>query len=121
MDECKPLARGYVAIAPDTFEGKSTKWIPRAITLVTDTILAAEWGAAPLSSALRWAAANPAVDPSRVAGVGFCYGGGAVLRLAAAAAAAEDESGVLPALKAVAVFYGKPLGRAVQVNSINPC
>ena len=55
IDLCDELAaRGYVAIAPDTFEGKSTQWIPRAITLVADTILAAEWGAAPLMSALRW-------------------------------------------------------------------
>ena len=67
---------------------------------------------------MRWAAANPAVDPSRVAAVGFCYGGGAALRLAAAAAAAEDESGVLPALRAVAVFYGKPLGPSPELAAL---
>ena len=46
------------------------------------------------------------VDPNRIAVAGFCYGGGAAIRLAVAAAADADVE--TPPLKAVAVFYGKP-------------
>lgn len=135
---CDELASmGYVAIAPDTFGGKSTAWVPRAVKLFAG----AGWGAAPLSSALRWATTPPSpkkekrsddevkspyedndheekvkeeeeeeasealrcvIDPNRIAVAGFCYGGGAAIRLAVAVADTEHP------LKAAAVFYGKP-------------
>ena len=54
------------------------------------------------------------VDPNRVAVAGFCYGGGAAIRLAAAAADANTET---PPLKAVAVFYGKPPPSAADADA----
>ena len=100
IDLCDALAaEGYVAVAPDTFEGASTGWVPRAISLVAKAGLARGWGAAPLASTIEWTASMNPVDPKRVAIVGFCYGGAAAVR---AAAARPD------AARACGVFYGKP-------------
>ena len=100
IDLCDALAaEGYVAVAPDTFEGASTGWVPRAISLVAKAGLARGWGAAPLASTIEWTASMNPVDPKRVAIVGFCYGGAAAVR---AAAARPD------AVRACGVFYGKP-------------
>lgn len=111
IDLCDELARlGYVAVAPDTFDGASTGWVPRAIKLVAGAALlpGATWGVPQLMSVVRWTAAEGArnfrVDARRVAVAGFCYGGGAALRLATAVA----ESDAAEPLKAVTVFYGKP-------------
>ena len=50
IDLCDALAaEGYVAVAPDTFEGASTGWVPRAISLVAKAGLAGKDGAPPLS------------------------------------------------------------------------
>ena len=100
VDLCDALAaEGYVAVAPDTFEGASTGWVPRAVSLVAKAGLARGWGAAPLASTIEWTAGMSPVDPNRVAIVGFCYGGAAAVR---AAAARPD------AVRACGVFYGKP-------------
>ena len=100
IDLCDALAaEGYVAVAPDTFEGASAGWVPRAISLVAKAGLARGWGAAPLASTIEWTASMNPVDPKRVAIVGFCYGGAAAVR---AAAARPD------AVRACGVFYGKP-------------
>jgi carboxymethylenebutenolidase len=68
---------GYLAVAPDTFRGSTTNWIPRAIYQVITTD--SEQVNADLHSVFTWLEAQPDVDPDRIAVLGFCYGGRASL------------------------------------------
>ncbi len=64
---------GYLVIAPDTFRGATTPWIPRAIYLATSadqTLINAD-----LDSVHTWLASQPDADMGRVGIFGFCYGG----------------------------------------------
>lgn len=64
---------GYLVIAPDTFRGSTTAWIPRAIYQVIST--KPEAVNADLDSVYAWLESRPDVDSDRIAIVGFCYGG----------------------------------------------
>jgi carboxymethylenebutenolidase len=66
-------AEGYVVVAPDTFRGNSTGWLPRAI-FQTATSDAAQVNA-DLDTVFAWLAAQPQVQAERIAVMGFCYGG----------------------------------------------
>ena len=92
-DECN-----CVCIAPDTFRGVSTTFIPRAIWLALTT--PQERVNADITDIIDWAGtAVENVDTSRVAVAGFCYGGGKALRYCAKQRV--DAAAV--------VFYGSPL------------
>ena len=64
---------GYLVVAPDTFRGSTTTWIPRAIYQVLSS--RPEKVNADLDSVYAWLEALPDVDPGRIAIAGFCYGG----------------------------------------------
>jgi carboxymethylenebutenolidase len=64
---------GYLVIAPDTFRGSTTSWIPRAIYQVIST--RPENVNADLDSVYAWLESQPDVDADRIAIAGFCYGG----------------------------------------------
>lgn len=64
---------GYLVVAPDTFRGSTTSWIPRAIYQVIST--QPEDANADLDSVYAWLESQPDVDPGRIAIAGFCYGG----------------------------------------------
>lgn len=64
---------GYVVIAPDTFRGNSTNWIPRAIYQVSST--PPEQVNSDLDAVFAWLAVQPDVLADRIAVMGFCYGG----------------------------------------------
>lgn len=64
---------GYLVIAPDTFRGETTSWIPRAIYLVSTTDQADV--NADLDSVYAWLKTQPNVDSNRIGIAGFCYGG----------------------------------------------
>lgn len=64
---------GYFVVAPDTFRGSTTGWIPRAIYQVIST--RPENVNADLDSVYAWLESQPDVDTNRVATAGFCYGG----------------------------------------------
>jgi len=88
--------QGYLVIAPDTFRGSTTAWIPRAIYQVITT--RPEQVNQDLDAVFAWAAAQPEADPARVGVLGFCYGGRASLVY----------SLHNPRLAATVVFYGSP-------------
>ncbi len=87
---------GYLVIAPDTFRGVSTAWIPRAIYQVATT--KPENVTTDLDSVYRWLEAQPDVDVQRIAILGFCYGGRTSLAY----------SLHNPKLVATVIFYGAP-------------
>jgi carboxymethylenebutenolidase len=91
---------GYVALAPDllaplggTESFATTDEVTEALRTRTPDELLAD-----LRTALAGLAAHPLVDPSRLAVVGFCFGGGLAWRLLAA-----DDT-----LAAGVPFYGPP-------------
>lgn len=87
-------AEGYLVVAPDTFRGGSTGWIPRAIFQTVTT--PPEQVNADLDAVYAWLAAQPDVDPQRIAIMGFCYGGRTSLLY----------SVHNPGVAATAIFYG---------------
>lgn len=91
------LAReGYLVIAPDTFRGSTTAWIPRAIYQVVTT--KPENVNADLDSVYAWMESQPDVDTDRIAIAGFCYGG----RTSLAYSLHNNR------LAATVIFYGSP-------------
>ncbi|NWG33741.1 MAG: dienelactone hydrolase family protein [Chloroflexi bacterium] len=64
---------GYLVVAPDTFRGSTTAWIPRAIYQV---ITARQENInADLDSVYAWLETQPDTAINRIAIAGFCYGG----------------------------------------------
>ena len=87
---------GYLVIAPDTFRGSTTTWIPRAIYQVIST--PPERVNQDLDAVFMWLAARPDVAVEKVGVMGFCYGGRASL----------SYSLHNPHIAATVVFYGSP-------------
>jgi len=87
-------ADGYLVVAPDTFRGASTTWIPRAIYQVTTTPL--EQVQADLDAVFAWLTARPDVLADQIAVIGFCYGGRMSLLYTLHN----------PAIAATGIFYG---------------
>lgn len=87
---------GFLVVAPDTFRGSTTAWIPRAIYQVITT--QPEQVNQDLDSVYAWIESQPQADAQRVAVAGFCYGGRASL----------NYSLHNPGLAATVIFYGSP-------------
>jgi carboxymethylenebutenolidase len=85
---------GYLVVAPDTFRGKTTSWLPSAIWNVIST--PKENINADLDAVFDWLSSQPNVDPTRIMVMGFCYGGGASLLY----------SLHNPEIAATGIFYG---------------
>lgn len=88
---------GYLVVAPDTFRGSTTAWIPRAIyqTITTPP----ERINQDLDSVYAWLQNQPDAVPDRIGVAGFCYGGRASL----------GYSLHNPGIAATVVFYGSPV------------
>jgi carboxymethylenebutenolidase len=69
--------QGYLVVAPDTFRGSTTAWIPRAIYQVIAT--KQEDVNADLDSVYAWLESQSEVAQAQVGVAGFCYGGRASL------------------------------------------
>jgi len=97
---------GYVVVAPDTFRGHTTNWLPTAIwqTLRTPQ----ERVDADLDAVFAWLRTQPSVAPSRIMVMGFCYGGRAALHYSLH----NNE------LAATGVFYGTPLTDAERLAAL---
>ncbi len=88
---------GYFVIAPDTFRGSTTSWIPRAIYQVITN--SPEQVNTDLDSVFAWLETQPEVDSGRIGIAGFCYGGRASLLYSL------HNNGIA----ATVVFYGSPV------------
>jgi carboxymethylenebutenolidase len=98
---------GYVVVAPDTFRGSSTGWIPRAIYQVIttpETQINQD-----LQAVYEWAIAQPEAQADRVAVMGFCYGGRASL----------NYSLINPHLAATVIFYGSPVTDTTRLAALS--
>ncbi len=87
---------GYLVVAPDTFRGSTTSWIPRAIYQVITN--KPEQVNQDLDAVYAWIEDQPEVARDRIGIVGFCYGGRAALTYSLN----NDR------LAATVVFYGSP-------------
>ena len=73
-------AEGYVVLAPDVYRNQTTRWIPRAIWLVTQTDQ--DQVGADVDAGFEYLANMNNVDAERIGSTGFCFGGRQSLELA---------------------------------------
>jgi carboxymethylenebutenolidase len=99
VEKAQALADGLgcVVIAPDTFRGVSTSFIPRAIWLALTT--PQKRVNSDLDDVVRWAAQQEYADTRKLAVMGFCYGGGKAIRYTTQARPNA----------ATVIFYGSPV------------
>lgn len=101
---------GYVSFVPDLF-GEVFETREHGIEIITGLIGAPPVLRGRLASALAWLRAHPSVDPSRVAAIGFCFGGLAALELARSGAD----------VRAIVSFHGGLTTRApAQSGHVKP-
>lgn len=97
---------GYLVIAPDTFRGNSTAWVPRAIfQVITNDAGQVNQD---LDAVFQWLNTQPEVDADRIATLGFCYGGRASL----------GYSLHNNRLAATVIFYGSPVTDPAVLQSL---
>lgn len=97
---------GYLVVAPDTFRGSTTAWVPRAIFQVIST--RPEHVNADLDSVYAWLKSQPDVDSDRIAIAGFCYGG----RTSLTYSLYNNQ------LAATVMFYGSPETDSAVLESL---
>eukprot|EP00967_Tisochrysis_lutea_P142258 scaffold262505_cov27-Tisochrysis_lutea.AAC.2 len=88
---------GCLVLAPDTFRGVTTSFIPRAIWLTLST--PQQRVNSDLDDVVRWAASQEYADTRKLAVMGFCYGGGKAIRYTTQARPNA----------ATVIFYGSPI------------
>jgi carboxymethylenebutenolidase len=98
--------QGYVVIAPDVLRGNSTGWLPRAIYQAVTT--PEQQVDDDLNTVFDWLAAQPDIQPTKIAIMGFCYGGGTSLRYSLSN----------PKLAATVVFYGSTIADPTRLKAL---
>lgn len=75
--------QGYIALAVDMFgNGKTAQHPEDAGKFASEVMKNKEVGEARFNAALDFVKQQPQVDPSRIAAIGYCFGGGVVLHMA---------------------------------------
>lgn len=97
---------GYLVVAPDTFRGSTTAWIPRAIYQVITA--KPERVNQDLDSVYAWLESQPNAQVDRIGVAGFCYGGRASLNYSLH----NDQ------LAATVMFYGSPVTDADALRAL---
>ena len=114
-DNIRSMARtlakqaGYVVLAVDLFKGQSTKDPNQARQLMKSVRDNPQEAISNLQAAVRYVSSLPFVNSSKIASIGWCFGGGQSLQLAL-------HSEQLP-LAATVLYYGTPLVTDKQVLS----
>jgi carboxymethylenebutenolidase len=98
---------GYVVIAPNVFRSGTTNWIPRAIYQVISADN--QQIDSDVDAVFQWLAAQPDVQPDRIAMMGFCFGGGTTLRYSLS----NNQ------LAATAIFYGQLITDPAKLKAIS--
>jgi carboxymethylenebutenolidase len=107
VEKAEALAdEGYVVVAPDTYRGKTTGWVPRAIFL--RVTLPMERVVGDLDATFDWLASQPDVDPASIVVMGFCYGGDAALQYSLAH----------PKPAGTGIFYGSLVTDPAQLQRL---
>ncbi len=87
-DNIKNMARtltkqaGYVVLAVDLFKGQSTKDPNQARQLMKSVIDNPQGAISNLQAAVKYVSSLPFVNSSKIASIGWCFGGGQSLQLA---------------------------------------
>jgi carboxymethylenebutenolidase len=92
---------GYAVLAVDLFKGETTNDPNRAMQLVKSARANPQETIANLQAAVKYVSSLPFVDSSKIASIGWCFGGGQSLQLAL-------NSEKHP-LAATVLYYGTPL------------
>jgi len=106
-DNIRSMARtlakqaGYVVLAVDLFKGQSTKDPNKAMELVKSVRDNPHEAISNLQGAVRYVSSLPFVNRSKIASIGWCFGGGQSLQLALHSAQHP--------LAATILYYGTPL------------
>jgi len=106
-DNIRSMARtlakqaGYVVLAVDLFKGQSTKDPNKAMELVKSVRNNPHEAISNLQAAVRYVSSLPFVNRSKIASIGWCFGGGQSLQLALHSAQHP--------LAATILYYGTPL------------
>ncbi len=98
--------QGYIVLAPDTYRGGVATTVPGALALrisADKTRVDSD-----MQAAFDYLASLPNVDASRIAVMGFCYGGGVALRHAVAN----------PEISATINLYGEPIDDPTQFGAL---
>jgi len=107
VGKAEGLAReGYLVVAPDTFRGSTTAWIPRAIYQVITN--KPEQVNQDLDSIFAWIQARSDALANRTGIMGFCYGGRASLSYSL-----HNNQ-----LAATVIFYGSPITDPQALRSL---
>lgn len=97
---------GYFVVAPDTYRGLTTAWIPTAIFRVLTA--RPERVNQDLDSIYAWLGEQPQAQAQRIGIAGFCYGGRVSL----------NYSLHNPELSATVVFYGSPVTEVETLKAL---
>jgi len=101
-------SRGYVALAPDLYRGRTAKSPDEAHELMRG--MPEDRAMADLRAAVDYLAARPDVDPDRIGVIGWCMGGGWALQLAMKE----------PRLNAAVINYGHLATDPSAIANIRP-
>lgn len=101
-------SEGYVVLAPDAYRGETTRWIPSALWLVTQTD--EDQIASDMDNAFEYLTGLDNVDTENIGTVGFCFGGRQSFNMAQRQQTDVD---------AVVSLYGTAYTRARDLDGFN--